>query len=67
MYFVNAYCDIIDDFIAIFNFLRYLFLNINFIYPATIQDINEDYEGQSKISESCSISDKLLLVWVVFV
>ena len=26
-----------------------------------------DYEGQSKISESCLISDKLLLVWVVFV
>ena len=25
------------------------------------------YEGQSKISESCFISDKLLLVWVVFV
>ena len=25
------------------------------------------YEGQSKISESCFISDKILLVWVVFV
>ena len=25
------------------------------------------YEGQSKISESCFISEKLLLVWVVFV
>ena len=25
------------------------------------------YEGQSKISESCFISDKLLLIWVVFV
>ena len=25
------------------------------------------YEGQSKISESCFISDKLLIVWVVFV
>ena len=26
-----------------------------------------NYEGQSKISESCFISDKLLLVWAVFV
>ena len=69
MYYENAYYDVINDFIAIYNviemvpssmlyiindvimssniqcnkFSRYLFLIMNLIYSAKIQDINENY------------------------